>query len=151
MKFKDYRLCYAWDGVLYFTDNFEHQWGDDWNDSLFSSEAPYEVAFDEPASKDDNSGHIFRMFVDTECSNNISFAGDTVGDFGYYSVENINKGAAPWVTLSKWDHENKRYVNDFLLGGMTVSQVCDKLDANNTKYGFLTFKADRSLLEKETP
>jgi hypothetical protein len=39
---KEYRLCYIDGQKAWFTDNFEKQWGDDWNDK------PYECNAGEP-------------------------------------------------------------------------------------------------------
>lgn len=44
---KEYKLCYVEDNFAYFTNDFENQWGDDWNDR------PYEHNAGEPYEKKD--------------------------------------------------------------------------------------------------
>ena len=41
---KPFKLCYVRHNILYFTDSFEKQWGDDWDDAPYEHNAgePYE-------------------------------------------------------------------------------------------------------------
>lgn len=43
MDDKMYKLCYVEDNILYFTDDFEHQWADGWDDAPYQHNAgtPY--------------------------------------------------------------------------------------------------------------
>lgn len=34
-KDKEFRLCYVHGNIMWFTDNFEGIWGDDWNDTTY--------------------------------------------------------------------------------------------------------------------
>ena len=54
MKLGDYRLCFKKGMILYFTDNFDKQWGDDWNDAPLDCNAgiPYDDVIDETEEKD---------------------------------------------------------------------------------------------------
>lgn len=81
---------------MYFTDNFDKQWGDDWDDAPYEHNAgtPYEFIM----GNDDNSerGHLVRAaWVDrdgltmTPC--------DASGSNSRYSVESINAGAVAWL------------------------------------------------------
>jgi|2_EtaG_2_1085320.scaffolds.fasta_scaffold08348_1 hypothetical protein len=97
MKHDQYKLCYAeggWgEGKLYFTDNFETQRGDDWNDT------PYEC----------NAGRPYED--DTHKVVAVYFEG---GDFVFpnhnhhnspHNVEDINKGKIAWLRPAEWaDH-----------------------------------------------
>ena len=51
---KQFRLCYVDGSVMYFTDNFEHQWGDDWDETyndfwsgIDSDDDDYDYDFDD--------------------------------------------------------------------------------------------------------
>lgn len=89
-----YRLCYVENGVMYFTDNFENQWGDDWIDVPYEHNAgtPYQLAEDEPLH--DGYGHIrYLAFmknwdIKEPCDGHLN---------SLYSVEDINKGAIAWL------------------------------------------------------
>ena len=90
-----YRLCYVDDfehvrygGLLYFTDNFEHQWGDDWDD------APYECNAGEPYRDGTHSGNI-RVFAFLCCGEDVATPSMQTG-LGY-SVKDINCGVVPWL------------------------------------------------------
>ena len=94
-----YRLCYANKNILYFTDNFGNQWGDDWDDAPYEHNAgePYEW-IDEWSEKENlkSRGHI-RM---------IAFLADQWLEYpkdGYYnspySVDDINNGAIAWIRV----------------------------------------------------
>ena len=81
-----YRLCYVdrveeWKKIyqLFFTDNFETQWGDDWNDAPAdcNAERPYE----------DDEHHIVSMIIE--------FNRDVIDHLEDYSIEDINKGIVP--------------------------------------------------------
>ena len=89
-----YRLCYAEDNVLYFTDiALNSQWGDDWNDAPYGCNAgrPYSVNDDEPTT--DGRGHIKCVgFVEGDVYIN------RAGDYGSFSVEQINRGTVAWLS-----------------------------------------------------
>lgn len=46
---KEYKLCYVDGQKAWFTDNFEKQWGDDWNDKPYecNAEEPYDHWYEE--------------------------------------------------------------------------------------------------------
>lgn len=112
---KQYRLCYVRDNIMYFTDNFKNQWGDDWDDIPYEHNAgePYEWV--DTLTKEENKergyGHIRRIaytdnwLIKTPNSNYVNSP---------YSVESINKGAISWLY-----HEDI----GILKGGATMSEA----------------------------
>ena len=112
-KYYNYRLCYVEGNMLYFTSDFETQWGDDWDD------APYDCNADVPY--EDGKHKIIKICID---KNNLSLPCDFSQNC-HYSVEKINKGAAAWL----FDKEN----NIAIQGGMTFSRVVQILKENNNE------------------
>ena len=95
MSNRDFRLCYVDGNIMYFTDNFENQWGDDWDDSPYEHNAgePYEI-IDGEDSKQDGYGHI-RRFAFTPHWNWKTPCYGTINS--PYSVRDINSGAMAWL------------------------------------------------------
>ena len=121
---EDYKLCYidVDTGKAYFTNDFEEQCGDDWDDK------PFECNAEEPHNeisiliKDDldwRKRKFKRKRVDIvgmyfDCTSFYRFA----NDFGYFSVNEINKEKkVPWVVFG-YDDEVKIYaettIKDFI-------------------------------------
>lgn len=101
MKTKEpvYKLCYVDGNVLYFTDDFEHQWGDDWDDAPYEHNAgrPYEWWGEWTEEENRKHGHChLRMFgyVWGDCY--IQEPSDGCYN-SPYSVDDINNGAVPWL------------------------------------------------------
>ena len=96
---KRYKLCYVRDNIMYFTDNFKNQWGDDWND------APYEHNAGEPYDRKYYHEYDDEWCIEHGCGNikNIAFLGYDIAEpkDGHWnsphSVETINKKAVPWL------------------------------------------------------
>lgn len=116
MYLKDYKLCYVdfvddWNTYkFYFTNNYNDQWGDDWNDrpACCNAEAPYE----------DETHHIVTMYVEFNWSStDIIFGGKN------YSVEDMNKGGVPWLVF-----KNKEYYDYKIVGGMSFTDVLMMLE-----------------------
>ena len=90
-----YKLCYVDGNKAWFTNDFKHQWGDDWDDRPYEHNAgtPYRSYFDN--NKEIPIG-IKEVYFDlpgwyeTPCSNT---------DNSHYSVEDINNHRVPWITL----------------------------------------------------
>lgn len=124
---KQFRLCYVDENVMYFTDNFEHQWGDDWNDAPYecNAEPPYEWRDDLTDEENKHHGHI--RYIGYMTSWEIR-----TPNCGYlnspYSVEQINKGAVPWL-----------YCDDAggLMGGATIDEAIAWLKKAGLKWGEL--------------
>ncbi len=99
---KQYKLCYVKDNILFFTDIFREQWGDDWNDAPYEHNAgdPYDkkyyTEFDAEWCKKNGCGNIKKIAFDHYDGWHIKAPKD--GHFNSpYSVDDINKGAIPWL------------------------------------------------------
>lgn len=111
-KYLNYKLCYIEDldsydtYKLFFTSQFDGQWGDDWNDRPACSNAgePYTDGRD-----------IYSIIISIRGYNTTTFGGRT------YSVEDMNTKKACWLI----------YDNIFLEGGDTLSNVLDKINNYN--------------------
>ena len=130
---KQYKLCYVSGNVLYFTDNFAKQWGDDWND------APYEHNAGEPYDRKDYTEYDDDWCKKHGCGNikNIAFLGydgwnikqPCDGHYNSpYSVDDINKGAVAWL-----------YNNEAggLMGGATIGEAIAWLKRAGMPWGEL--------------
>lgn len=123
---RTFRLCYVKDGILYFTDRFDTQWGDDWDD------APYEHNAGSPYEGGENSRDtdgVLRLFA-YEPSFYLSEPKD-----GYmnspFSVKQINKKFIPWLLYS--DGETK----EALFAGETIPQAKAFFKKTNIRFGEL--------------
>lgn len=102
---KTFKLCYVDGNKAWFTNNFEKQWGDDWDD------APYEHNAGEPYDYwseliEDNEDIFKRKYKHHNIKHKVLYfeTGDwdeqrPCGDFfnSPYSVEDINKKAVAWI------------------------------------------------------
>lgn len=99
---KEYRLCYVDGQKAWFTDSFEKQWGDDWNDK------PYECNAGEPYNSwseliEDNEDMFKRKYkhhqikLKTLYFETNDWTEQKPCDMGRFSVEDINKGTIAWV------------------------------------------------------
>lgn len=130
MEDRDYKLCYVrsvndYDTYqFFFTDNFESQWGDDWNDrpADCNAEAPYE----------DELHHIVSMYVEFDwMASDIIFGGKT------YSIEDMNKGNVPYLIF-----KNKDYVDYKILGGESIFNILGVLEIS----GVAKYYADKEVI-----
>lgn len=105
---KEYRLCYVDGQKAWFTDNFEKQWGDDWNDK------PYECNAGEPYNSwseliEDNEDIFKRKYkhhqikLKTLYFETNDWSEQKPCDMGRFSVEDINKGTIAWVHTDKFN------------------------------------------------
>lgn len=105
---KQYKLCYVEGQKAWFTDNFEKQWGDDWNDK------PYECNAGEPYDSwseliEDNKDVLKRKYkhhpieLKTLYFETHDWAEQKPCDMGRFSVEDINKGTVAWVHTDKFN------------------------------------------------
>lgn len=116
-----YKLCYvdmsSRCGVLYFTDNFDNQWGDDWRKPYSNSGTPYENIDDIMAT---DCGHIRRVgfSIPINCENYI--ACDVIDrDF---SPEDANKLKIAWLS---------HYELGGLLAGTSIKKAVEWLRRAN--------------------
>lgn len=100
----EYKLCYIDGNKAWFTSNFEHQWGDDWND------APYEHNAEQPYDHwsgliEDNEDMFKRKWKKHTIKHKTLYF--EIPYYSYlpcdnflnspYSVEDINKNKVPWI------------------------------------------------------
>lgn len=125
-----YRLCYVDSNVLYFTDNFEHCWGDDWNDAPYDCNAGEPYTYCDDWSPEENLEHHHTHIRYIAFKSNGSYIKQPC-DIEYnssYSVEDINKGAIAWLYSQEVGG---------LRGGATISEAKDWLKKNELLYGEL--------------
>ena len=127
MTDKLYRLCYVSGNIMYFTDNFENQTGDDWDDAPYEHNAgePYEWVDEWSAESNKYRGHI-RM---------IAFMTDRWLEYPYdgygnspFSVDDINAGAIAWIRVRKGKP---------LKAGATIDEAIEWLKGIGAKWGEL--------------
>ena len=112
-KYYKYKLCYVEQKddylnliTLYFTNDMEKQWGDDWDD------IPYEHNAGEPYEHETD---VFSIIVNTNWE-------DVITPHSPYSVKDINKGIIPWITIPR-QGEN----SIFIKAGDTCLSVIDRI------------------------
>jgi hypothetical protein len=99
---KRYRLCYVRENILFFTDNFKNQWGDDWDDRPYehNAEEPYDrkyySEYDDEWCVKNGKGNIRKIAFDHYDGYYIKQPKDGFCN-SPYSVEDINKKAVPWL------------------------------------------------------
>lgn len=125
---ENYKLCYVDGNKAWFTNNFEKQWGDDWDDK------PYEWNAGEPYDSwseliEDNADILKRKFKHHPIKHKILYfeVNDWIdqrpGDRGKYSVKDINKQKVAWI-----------YTNEFnILAGTTYENFIDIIEKNGGK------------------
>ena len=125
-----FKLCYVQHGILYFTDNFEKQWGDDWDDAPYqhNAEEPYEYADDWPEYMNEHRGHIrYIGYVPISCDLQEAYYWNPQD----ISVEEINKGTVPWLT-NGWNEKQGLYA------GATMEETTEWLKRAGAVFGELT-------------
>lgn len=122
MKEKDFKLCYIDGNKAWFTDNFEKQWGDDWDDK------PYEHNAEEPYDHwseliEENKEKIKRKWKEHPIElKTLYFETNDWSERrpcdGYvnspYSVEDINKGAIAWLHTDKYNIQAGTTIEEFI-------------------------------------
>lgn len=121
-----YKLCYIEGNKAWFTNNFEKQWGDDWNDKPYEHNAgyPYEhwselIEDNEDIFKRKFKHHPIKLktlYFETNdwsearpCDNYTNSP---------YSVEDINKQAIAWLHTDKFN----------ILAGTTYENFIDIIE-----------------------
>lgn len=119
---KKFRLCYIDGNKAWFTDNFEEQWGDDWDDK------PYEHNAEEPYDHwseliEDNKEILKRKWKEHPIKlKTLYFETNDWSERrpcdGYvnspYSVEDINKGAIAWLHTDKYNIQAGTTMEEFI-------------------------------------
>ena len=124
---KKFRLCYVGGNVMYFTDNFEHQWGDDWDDAPYdcNAEEPYEWIDEWPAEENIKNGHGHIRYIAYRPDWKVSTLNDGCLD-SPFSVKEINKGDIAWLR-----HRDMKG----LMAGATMEEAIKWLKKANLKFG----------------
>lgn len=116
---EDFKLCYVDGQKAWFTDSFEKQWGDDWNDIPYESNAGYpyeywsELIEDNPDILKRKWKHhpikLKTLYFETNDWNERKPC-----DMGRFSVEQINKGAVAWIITDKYCIQAGTTMKDFI-------------------------------------
>lgn len=114
-----YRLCYIEGNKAWFTDNFEKQWGDDWNDKPYECNAGYpyeywsELIEDNPDIWKRKWQHhpikLKTLYFEIEDWTELKAC-----DMGCFSVEEINKGQVAWIYTDKYSIFAGTEINEFI-------------------------------------
>lgn len=108
---EEYKLCYVDGNKAWFTNNFEKQWGDDWDDK------PYEHNAEEPYNSwseliEDNEDWTKRKFKEHKIKHKILYfetkdwtERKPCDNFcnSPYSVKDINNQAVAWIHTDKYN------------------------------------------------
>lgn len=127
----NFKLCYIHGNKAWFTDNFEKQWGDDWND------APYEHNAGEPCSDwseliVDNENIFKRKYKHHEIKHKTLYFETNDWnekrpcdnfDNSPYSVEDINQGQVPWLMTEDYK----------IYAGTTIEEFIDIIEKHDGK------------------
>lgn len=111
MKNKKFELCYVDGNKAYFTNDWKHQWGDDWDDVPYeyNAERPYEHYYIEWKEYPIELKELFFEFpeewVKLPCDTHLNSP---------YSVEMINKGAIAWIVGNNFIIPAKTEYEDFI-------------------------------------
>ena len=119
MEKNEYKLCYIYGQKAYFTSDFEHQWGDDWND------APYEcnsgLPYDEWRELIEDNEDIFKrkykhhpIYIETLYFETNDWNEKQPCNIGNFSVEDINKQAVAWIHTDKFNIMAGTTMEDFI-------------------------------------
>lgn len=126
-----YKLCYIDGNKAWFTNNFDKQWGDDWDD------APYEHNAGSPYDHwseliEDNEDIIKRKWKHHEIKHKVLyFETDGFSEMlpcdkyinSPYSVEAINKQEVPWLIADGFE----------IFAGTTYENFIDIIEKHNGK------------------
>ena len=130
-KYDNYKLCYVESSqypgeliTLYFTElaDVTKQWGDDWNDRPYEHNAgtPYENDYSQPEQGVKNGVGIYPKIDICQIilSNTWNISTPRMGhENSPYSVEDINRGVVPWLTIL---HNNKA---TYIKAGTTLKEA----------------------------
>lgn len=116
---EEYKLCYVDGQKAWFTNNFEKQWGDDWND------VPYDCVAGDPYDHwseliEDNEDIWKRKWKHHEIKHKILFFETNDWnemkpcDLERYSVEDINKGVVAWIHTDDFNIFAGTSIKDFI-------------------------------------
>ena len=121
--YDEYKLCYVDGNKAWFTNNFEKQWGDYWDDAPYEHNAgnPYKHWYEEiphkpPIYKKEYKEHPIKLktlYFETE-----DWSEQKPCDMGNFSVKDINKQAVAWIHTDKYN----------ILAGTTIEDFIDIIE-----------------------
>lgn len=121
------KLCYVENNFAYFTNDFENQWGDDWDD------APYEHNAGAPYEHDTKTEiQVVAYKADLETP------AERFGINSPFSVLDINKKKTPWLMGGYSQHVE-------IYAGTSIESFCDSVIASG---GEVFFKVEEEDLKK---
>lgn len=105
---KEFYLCYVEGSTAYFTSDWEHQWGDDWDDKPYEDNAgePYDNWYDGSMEKEIKLKKVMFKLND--------WSAKFPCDLGSFSVQQINSGAVAWIITDKYSVPAKTSYSDFI-------------------------------------
>ena len=122
---KEYKLCYIDGNKAWFTDNFEKQWGDDWNDKPYEYNAG--LPYDHWSELIEDNEDIFKRKWKYHKIKHKTLYFETSEwetkpcDIGSFSVEDINRQAIAWLHTDNFS----------ILAGITYERFIEIIE----KYG----------------
>lgn len=117
--------------VHFTTGKVSEEWGDDWND------APWEHNAGRPYQN--GGGQYFVMRIESGHNSNIKTP-DEYANYANspYSVEMINKGLVPWMSVDIWNPEAREYEqhNNLFHSGTTLKEFIERAKRCDLKMWF---------------
>ena len=132
------QLCYVELPFVWFTTDFEGQWGDDWDD------IPYECNAGRPYSPKfiGRDYELFRVAVFPNPYNHQLFLPADVHYNSPWSVMDINNGLVPWLRLTNLEWDSPTIVT--IMAGTTYTEF----QGFAYRYGLLLWSPGSILLPK---
>lgn len=126
-----YKLCYIEGNKAWFTNNFEKQWGDDWNDRPYEHNAgePYNNWYEEIPHKPPVYGKQYKeheIKLKTLYFEVNDWSDKRPHEMGNFSVKDINKGAVAWIHTDNFN----------IYAGTTIEDFIDIIEKHNGKIYF---------------
>lgn len=129
MNIKLYLLCYAFDGCMYFTNDYKieknvkiiTQTGDDWDDY------PYELNAGEPYDDEDKENIQKIVYRKSEWFDNYTVSNKES------CVNDINESNGAWLTYNNSFKDN----TVTLRAGDTIGEVIDKMTGVDAYFGMI--------------
>lgn len=125
-----YQLCFVKDNVLYFTDAFDKQSGDNWDSEWsYSAGIPYSVTDDKlSADQLSRAGNIIKLGTDLTAHN-------AVFPRPHHRISWINnKKEHPWIVVPSYERDRPVVM---LYAGTSLNEVLEKLKDTDVAVGFL--------------
>lgn len=118
-----YKLCYIDGNKAWFTDNFEEQWGDDWDDRPYECNAGY--PYDHWSELIEDNPDIFKrkwkhhpIKLKTLYFEVNDWGDKRPHEMGNFSVKDINKGAVAWIHTDEYN----------IYAGTTIEEFIDIIE-----------------------